>query len=148
MLGVISGRFGLVATPIQTDADGRLIVRGQDQLFSFKRTLASYREGIVSDAGGWMLSHSPDEGYAWIVTNIAATDRTNATTEQDYSLIAAMGTTHFYRVTEAIPAATPMHWGGHLYLEHDDVVRVYFIGSLAGDTCRIELSGYEMTLEA
>jgi len=144
---VISGRFGLVATPIQTDADGRLIVRGEDQIFTYKGRLASHSRGTISGADGSYDSNSPPAGEIWMVTNAAAYDRTTATTSHLYCTPEGADLIVFRRQTEAFAVGIPSEYHGLVCLEEGDVVRVFFTGALAADDCVVQLTGYIMTLE-
>ncbi len=126
----------------------RLMVRGENQLFSYRRPLASVNTTVISGADGFVNSLSPPDGIIWIVTNVAASDRTSPTTEHRYYLSVAMGAAYFYRQTEALAQNIPSVWNGLQALEHDDFIQVYLMGGLGADNGRVELSGYEMTREA
>lgn len=147
MIGVISGRFGLVATPIQTDKDGRLIVRGEDRLFSYKGRLASHSRGAISSAGGYKESQSPPEGEIWIVTNAVAYDRISPTTSHQYYTMEDVDAISFRRQTEAFGIGICSEYHGLVCLESGNVVVVYFTGALADDDCVVQLTGYRMTVE-
>ena len=132
---------------LQSVATDRLIVRGDDQLFSFKERLISRREAVISGAAGFVDSNSPAAGQIWVVTNVGAADLTTATTEHRFYQRDGGLEACIHRQTEAFGLNGNSHWHGHIYLKEDDEVRVFFAGALAGDTCRVDLTGYIMTLE-
>lgn len=132
---------------LQTVDTDRLIVRGEDQVFSFKERLADFKVGAVSGADGFYASNGPADGLVWVVTNVNAVDTTSPTTRIRLRIVRGALAWFFGDETAAFPINTPMVWGGHVYLEHDDVIFADFIGSLAGDTCMVTLTGYVMTKE-
>jgi len=129
---------------VNTDA---LQVRGRDQLHSFNTILASTRAAAISGTDGWVDSASPGAGALWIVTHVAATDATSATTRHR----------HFFRhltinfdlkdQSDAFPAGTYSFDRPLLWLAEGDTVRVYFTGGLVDDQCTVRLLGHTMTLE-
>lgn len=139
--------IGELRGSLQTIASNRLIVRGENQLFSFAGKLLSRSDVVVSGAGGYGDSASPPANRVWVVTNIAASDRTSPTTQHTHVLQDGLLVSTFYREVQAFAATDVSIWGGHVYLVEGDVIRIYFAGSLVGDTVRIDLTGYTMTLE-
>ena len=129
---------------INTD---RLQVRGMDQLFSYKNSLISQTTGPISGAGGFYASDTPPAGQVWKVTNVYAVDWTTATTVHGYLLFRGAANYNFEELVAAFPAATPSTYHGEIWLHPGDVIRVWFTGSLAGDSCTLGLTGYAMTLE-
>lgn len=124
-----------------------LVVRGEDQLLSYKAPLADSRGTVVSEAGGFVDSDTPTDGDVWIVTNIVAYNVNSATTRHGYMDRRGGGDVYFYDQVQTFAAWDFSHWRGHLYLEHDDVVRVTFTGALATDSAYVELTGYIMSKE-
>ncbi len=131
----------------KVDSDGRPIVRGEDQIFTYKGRLASHSRGAISGAGGYRDSKSPPEGEIWVVTNAVAYDRTTATTQHLYGSMEGADFITFYRQTEAFGVGVVSDYQGLLYLEEGDAVKVYFTAALAGDDCVVQLTGQIMTLE-
>ena len=129
---------------INTD---QLTVRSQDQLFSFKGTLASYRTTLISGANGYLDSETPPAGQAWALSNIGAINSTRANTAHRYRLYRNAVSYIVEDVTQAIPIATWTRVRGDVFLEPGDVIRTYFVGGQVGDTVRIDMTGYIMTLE-
>jgi len=125
-----------------------LVVRGENQLFSFYGMLANQRSATISGAGGYVDSNSPATGEIWVVTNIIAINYTAATTTHGYSVWVNEQLTGFHRQTEAFGIGVHSMWNGHLYLTKPAVVRVYFVGATAGNTCQVHLTGYVMTKES
>lgn len=148
MIGVISGRFGDEATPIQTDADGRLIVRGQDQLFSIGGTILDYLAAFISGADGYIVYPAVPAGQYWVITNICARDTTTPLTEMIVMIQRGVNDIVLKHEVRAFVAYERMCWSGHTFLQDGDVVAAQFLGGLAGDTCSISISGYPITVEA
>jgi len=141
------GLVALIRNALQTVDTDRLIVRGENQLHSFGGRLGEVKAGIVSGAGGYYDSDTPPAGTVWVVTNITAVDVTSATTFHQYQIIKAGDDPIFHGVTSAFGAGVLSHYNGWLWMVPDDIVRILFVGSLAGDTCQVHLIGHVMTLE-
>lgn len=138
---------GTAYRPIKIDDEGVVQVRGENQLFSIQSVLGNARAAVVSGAGGWVESGVCSAGVYWVVTTIAAMDQTTAITGVR---INNMHNGFPYTLAEtrrAIATWERVCWGGMTVLDSADVVRVEFLGSLAGDTCEIHLTGYIMTVE-
>lgn len=132
---------------LQSVATDRLIVRGEDQLFSFQIVMANTRSAAVSGAGGWVDSMPCAPGDIWHVTNVAAYDNTSPTTEH-LVWLRHNGVNYVVgREVAAFAAWDASVYHGDFWLDEDDTVRVRFAGSLAGDICTVEVTGYVMTLE-
>lgn len=132
---------------LQSKALDRLLVRGMDQVFSFRSVLATTRGATISGAGGFVDSLPCAAGEIWIVTAASAYDQTSATTRQLYCH-RHVGTNYVLAEwTEAMPALKEGFHRGWTPLVENDTIRVYFIGALAGDICSVTTSGYIMTLE-
>ena len=133
---------------LQSVATDRLRVRGENQLFSFKGVLCVARASGISGAGGYGDSDAVPAGEIWVVTTVSAGDSSSATTQHRFFNRHDGTDARFYTRVATIPAAEHSTWGGLTTLDEGDIVRAYFIGGLAGDTVRVELTGYRMTLEA
>ena len=124
-----------------------MVVRGENQLFSYKGYLNKTRSMTVSAANGYANSNTGVAGEIWVFTNVASRLAERATTEHRY-LQARTG--EEYAVGYDLRAINANEWGywhGWVFLEEGDWFRTYFIGAQAGDTCTIQLTGYIMTLE-
>ena len=141
------GLVALIRNALQTVDTDRLIVRGDDQLFSIQQPLIVHTSAVISGVDGFIESTAPGAGEYWVVTTASANNQTSPTTEHFYLVHRGAQFAYFYREAWAILAWIPTTWGGHVYLGEGDTVRVNFIGGLAGDTCVVELTGYVMTLE-
>jgi len=141
------GLVALIRNALQTVDTDRLIVRGENQLHSFGARLGEVKTGIVSGAGGTFDSDTPPAGAIWVVTNISAVDVTTATTGHQYTLIKVGDDPTFYTEIAAFVAGAFSYYHHWLWMVPGDIVRILFVGSLAGDTCQIHLAGYTMTLE-
>jgi len=132
---------------LESIALDRLLVRGMDQIFTFKGVLSVLRSAAVSGANGYVDSQPCAAGEIWVVTNTYAFDHTNATTAHDYTLLHDAVSLSFDIKYSAFAANERSSSKGLVFLDPADAVRVYFTGSQIGDTCYIVLTGYIMTLE-
>jgi len=133
---------------LQSVATDRLIVRGEDQLFSFRERLGSTRTAAISGAGGFIASNPVPAGRVWKVTNIHASDLTSPTTSHAFAIQRGAATYYFNQNTAAFAIGEGSFYNGEVWLEPTDVVRVWFTGGLGADNCIVTLTGYEMTKEA
>lgn len=142
------GHDGTDFHAIKVGADGGPIVRGEDQLFSFKSTLLSVRNHAISDADGYSDSHIVPAGEVWVVTSVSVIDMTSPTTEVIIQI--RRGASNYYFHEEEAYKSAGRAWTVQCakHLTVDDLVRVYFIGGLAGDECWITLTGHRMTKES
>lgn len=148
MVGVISGRFGLVATPIQTDADGRPIVRGEDQLFSYRDTLHLPYTNTLEIDDGALATASPPADEVWVVTNVVAVDGTTAPTAMYFRVYWNVNFIEFHYEEKAFAIGERSCWGGKVVLKAGETIQAHFLGGLHGDTCFLWITGYRMTLES
>ena len=126
----------------------RLIVRGEDQHFSIKGVLAVRSSGNPSGADGYLESPGVPAGEYWIVTTVAAMDNTTALTGIEIHNRHNAINYALREEVRAIAIGEYASWGGHTYLDVDDVIRVYYPGCLAGDTVYLQITGYRMTVES
>ncbi len=126
---------------------GRLQVRGEDQLFSYREALGRPSDGVISAAEGYRDSIPPPAGEIWKVTNVDVVDITTPTTEHRYNTFVGAVLCRFDTITQAFAAAEHSAYHGEVWLDAGDVIRCYFIGGLVGDRCIVTLTGYRMTLE-
>jgi len=124
-----------------------LVVRGEDQLFSFSDRLLDKSSGAPSAADGYRESGAVPADTVWVVTQVCAFDTTTATTAHNYVIFVGGQTYNFYHDVTAFAIAQMSSLATHLYLKTGDVIRVYFAGALAGDTCTLVVHGYIMTKE-
>lgn len=124
-----------------------LVVRGEDQLFSYLDPLRTYTGGNISGDDGYVGSPACPPGEIWAVTNVVAYDVTTATTRHDAMIFDGAGNYRFHSQAQAFAAEDRSEWQGHVYLETTDVVRVSFLGGLVGDAVRLFVLGYRMTVE-
>ena len=132
---------------LSADAAGRLQVRGEDQLFSFRGVLANDRSAVVNAANGYVDSHACPAGEIWCVTNLRAFDQDNATTRHRYLLHHDGASYGFGETVADFAFSDPSYWHPFVWLDQGDTIRIYFQGALATNTCTIHLTGYRMTLE-
>jgi len=124
-----------------------LVVRGEDQLFSFADRLLDKSSGVPSAADGYRESSAVPADTVWVVTQVSAFDGTTATTAHNYVIFVGGQTYNFYHDVTAFAIAQMSSLATQLYLKTGDVIRVYFAGALAGDTCTLIVQGYIMTKE-
>ena len=133
---------------LQSVGTDRLIVRGEDQLFSFHDVLSFRTTDTISGANGWAASAGVPAGEIWIVTTVWAVDLTSPVTRIQVANRHDGANAFFHEEIKAFAAGDPTHWSGMVTMEFEDTIRAYFPGGLAGDSCAIDLNGYIMTLEA
>jgi len=126
----------------------RLMVKGEAQLWNYAGSLASTREAIISGANGYVESNAPPAGQIWCVQHIVTKDATSPTTAHDVRYNRAGTIANIDLQTRAIAANEKLYFHQPVYLDPGDVLRVVFVGALAGDSCRVDLQGSIMTLEA
>lgn len=124
-----------------------LVVRGEDQLFSFLDALAYGIGGAVSGAGGMIESAAVPAGEIWVVTHLSAWDTTSATTAHRYEFNRGGTLTEIAFMSEARPAYSTSSIATHIYMKAGDKIRFGFVGSLAGDVVGGFIHGYSMTKE-
>lgn len=150
-LQALLGPLGSVDTDdLQIDIKSALAtlpVKGQDQLFSFDKPLAKRITGAISGNDGYISSGAIPGGEIWVVTNLMARDQTTGPTVHDYVHQSGAGPVPFHQDAGPFAAGEYSLWGGHLYADQGDEIRVYFTGGLVADTCRISLTGFIMTEE-
>lgn len=132
---------------LESQASDRLIVRGEDQLFSFKDVLSLFESTVISGASGWAPSDACPADEIWHITNIMASDDTSPTTTHLYQ-DCRNGAIHAFGATiRAIAAGEHSYWSGHVWLGPTDFIRVYFTGGLIDDVGNVTITGFRMTLE-
>jgi len=132
---------------LQSIAADRLIVRGEDQLFTINGPVAQSVTAAISGADGYIQSAPVPAGFYWDITTIVARDVTTATTAIDILNLHDAVFASVRREARAFAANEDLVWSGHTFLDVADVIRVYFTGGLADDVCRLDMTGYQMTVE-
>lgn len=132
---------------LQSVDTDRLIVRGEDQLFSFKERIAEQVSLTVHAGGNQNLEIGPvPANEVWIITSMLAIDETSAITAIRMGMQTAAGLM-VARRAETVPMLTPVEWSGHAYAENPDTVRARFYGTAVNDTLVFWIIGYVMTKE-
>ena len=129
-------------------ADKRLLVSGEDQLFTFADTLQVYVTGNPSGAGGYLESSPVPEGEEWGMTNVVAENETTDLTSIRMCRFCDGVQYCFACTTRAVPKTDRICWNGQEWATAEDTIRVTMVGCLAGDTCHVWITGYKMTKEA
>jgi len=139
--------IALIRNALQSVDTDRLIVRGEDQLFTLKGVLALLTSGNISGANGYLQTAVvPDDEY-WIVTTVVARDTaTGCTRIRMFNRHDAVDV-QIHVQDKAFAVDENTIWGGHTYLDPGDRIRVTFVGGLVGDWCVVEITGFKMTLE-
>lgn len=132
---------------LQSVALDRFLVRGSDQLFSFKGVMAQHRYAAISGLSGFVDSDPCPAGEIWCVTTSSSTVWNAASTEHLHNLRHDAADFPFARLAGAFPAQQWQHLPCFTWLDPADVIRVYFPGVAADRSCIIALTGYKMTLE-
>lgn len=143
----VLGHDGTDFHAVKVGSGGRPVVRGEDQLFSFKATLLNIRNADISGADGYCNSNPVDEGEVWVVTSIAAIDMTTPTTEVIMMIWRGEAGYYFHAENAYKPAGQAWTLQCEKHLAFGDLVQAYFIGGLAADDCYVTLTGHTMTKE-
>jgi len=139
--------IALIRNALQSVDTDRLIVRGEDQLFSIDGVVWKTRDAVISGANGYIDSDAVPAGKIWIITTIKILDLTSPTTLH-YFNVKHEGTVYgFYSVEQAFGAGDPSYFKGQVYLTAGDTFRFNFTGGLVGDRCYTWIGGYQMTAE-
>jgi hypothetical protein len=133
---------------LQSVATDRLVVRGEDQLFSLKGVLAVSTSGNPSGANGYIESPAVPEGEYWVVTNVVIRDNNTALTSVRFRLRHDGNEYDFGGVTKAVVAGECVPWNNVMYADESDTIRAYLAGCAAGDTCYIWVTGHRVTVES
>jgi len=132
---------------LQSVATDRLIVRGEDQLFTYKAELFN-RSADTSVAAGdhtqSTVAVPADE--IWVVTHIAAWCSTSVITRIE---MFKNNVLEWYQIGAVV---TPVQhvgllWDGHIYLDPTDQLHIQFVGCALNDSIYSMVLGYTMTLE-
>jgi len=139
--------IALIRNALQTVDTDRLIVRAEDQLFSYAGQLSEWIGTNTATAPNHTLSSSAcPAGEVWVVTGLSAYDKDSACTR--VSLKADIGgDDQVIWSLSAVGAYQIVCWSGHVYLAESDSLNATFIGVTAGDDLRFHVLGYKMTLE-
>lgn len=132
---------------LQSVATDRLIVRGEDQLFSIAGLVSDSVAAVISGANGYIDSTPVGAGTYWVITNSVAWDATTATTRHTRDRRSGGVDYAFDAQYAAFGVGIRTTWSGLLFLGPTDVVRCAFLGGIAGDNCRLICTGYRMTIE-
>lgn len=139
---------GTAYRPITIDAAGRVQVRGEDQVFSFKGVLADHTSTASLGADGRTASTAVPVGTIWKVTNIAVTNWNRAITRLEFILVHDAVWYRFAEYNIARAAQEFAFWNGEIYADPDDRIYAQVFGSLVDDALVMDITGYTMTLEA
>jgi hypothetical protein len=126
----------------------KLQVRGSDQLISYKGRLCSEKGGAISGNGGYLASAAVPADTIWHVTRLYGYNETTATTVHIWNVSFGNHNYPFYRQAASFGTSIPSLCECDLWLVEGDVIRLYFTGGLANDTCRLWVHGHTMSVES
>lgn len=132
---------------LRSVATDRLMVKGEAMLQNYAGVLADETAGAVSGAGGHLDTGVVPGNTHWRITAVTARDATSATTTIQLLLNHNGNFRVFNDDVRAIPANEHSEWNGEIYADTGDFIRAVFVGSLAGDTCVIDVFGHDITPE-
>jgi hypothetical protein len=132
---------------LKVDTTGRLRVRGEDQLISYKDQVVTQSYGVPSGANGYRESAIVPASAVWVVTHIASQDDTTATTTHRYFVRHGGADYGLYTNSAALGIGGTSSLATRLYLVAGDTIKVFFTGALAGDMCGVWVYGHSMTKE-
>jgi len=129
---------------VDTDA---LQVRGEDQLFSVK---ARYTEAVVNDAAAagtnTLAGAFVPANTILVVTNISVQNTSNDTT-RTYIVLDTPGDDVYLRSVPSLVKWTTLDWSGWQVLDVGSRISGVLYGCTAGDSIRLDVGGFTMTLE-
>lgn len=128
------------------DAD-RLIVRAEDQLFSYKETLVKSTYDTLSSDNGHIKTPTVPPGVVWAVTNTCFWNTDRATTGLNLMAYAAATYVYFDAATRAIAQEERVSWQGSIIIPPGGHLRAYNPGGLSGDNAYFQILGHVMSLE-
>lgn len=132
---------------LQSVATDRLIVRGENQLFSLKDKLNIRVDFPSTGADPEILNTGAVPGGEWwIVTHAMIVNASGAST---VCYIASITGATIYALNEvsAMTAHNAVVWNGWIVLEDDDLIRARFGGTAGGDSLSLNVHGFRMTVE-
>lgn len=131
---------------VYVDSEGVLRVRGSDgdKIIAFDDVVKELRSATISGAGGYVDSDAVPAGKVWKITNVVVRDATSAITQIAASVYDGATAYDFWRHIAAIGAGVYTSYSCEVWMEATDVIRVYFVGGLANDSCLIILTGIQM----
>ena len=145
-IATLLGFDGTNFSALRVDTTGRLKVRGEDQLFSYQGSVAERSLGVPSGAGGYRESDTPPAGTVWIITQITGGDDTTATTVHQYRLLRGGAAIVVYEARATYAIGQKSNLSCHIVMIPGDTLRLYITGSLAPDSCCLDIHGYSMTI--
>ncbi len=131
----------------RVDDDGRVQVRGEDQLFSITGVIALAASFTLTALQMWVESLPVPAGAYWIITSIVAWDATTPTTAIDMVNFHNGVDVYVDSAFGAFVAGHRQPWSGHTYLDAGDTIHIYFTGAAINDICHVHITGYQMTVE-
>ncbi|MBA7474245.1 hypothetical protein ES707_09593 [subsurface metagenome] len=137
----------LIRNALQSVETDRLIVRGEDQLFSYKEAYHSRTRHDKVGAGNWLLDCPVvGPGEIWKLTSIFAYSRTAVCTSVTVAVL--VGATEYEFHHEPTPVAFVGNPGPcEIWLDAGERIRATFIACGAAEVLICDLNGHVMTLE-
>ncbi len=119
-------------------------IEGVDKIFSFESVVAKRKSGTISGAGGYFDSGVVPTGKVWEITNLVTVNATTSCSVMALVVVHDGSTVGFYTIKKTIAIAEELTWGGRIFLDAGDYIRVYWTGSLAGDSIVLDVTGVQM----
>jgi len=139
--------IALIRNALQSVDTDRLIVRGEDQLYSIKEPVAEFRSVAISGADGYGRSVTVPANTIWKITQVCTQDATNAVTEVQFRFWHDGGDYIFANDIRAIGAGEYICTACEIWMDPGDEIRPVFTGGQAGDTIYTIVTGHAITLE-
>ena len=135
-------RGALAAVGVDT-----LLVKGQDQLFSFKGQLL-VAVTASAEAGANMLASNPvPSGEIWEVTQVSASNDARGSGRVLIGIRQDEAANYWFLGGSTSGAGIPLSFSGHMYLGVGNRVACYITDCIANDLIRMQINGYKMTKE-
>ena len=125
-----------------------LVVRGEDQLFSYYTTLRAADSDTHADGTTSTLSiQNTDSLRTWVVTNISVHNTSN---DSGKALIYLTHDATDYRIegVASIAKSAGFTWTGKILVPYQDYIKADLYGLAVDDAILLHVLGYKMTTEA
>lgn len=136
-----------LANALQSIDTDRLIARGEDQLFSIDEPIAFVTTANLPGVDGIIETSPCPSGVYWAVTTMAGANTVRATTEHYFLLKKGADYLHLKMQQQAFGIWASSYWSGLTLLEPGHKLAMQFNGGQAGDSCKIFVTGYRITIE-
>ena len=124
-----------------------LLVKGKDQLFSFKDQILMHVTTLATTATMTLISDAVPAGEIWEVTHVSARNNTRAALLLMFGIRLNSTTCYWLASGSTESMGVPFGFVCHMYLKAGNRVAVYFGSCMENDSLEMNVNGYKMTKE-